>query len=234
MQWIERGGLMAAVSRVPAGEFGEEALHESLNDLAWLERVARAHETVLERAGEERTIVPLRLCTIFAAVANVERMLEADRPTLTAALERLQGRQEWAVKLLVDPEMLEAACSADDADDDHELGRGLPARAQGGAGASRGRGPAGSGTRGERPCPASGLGRRRGRESAAESRAVRARRRDAAQRRIPRGDAPEPDELRALATELQERHEDVGARIEVTGPLPPFNFVSRPDPDSAA
>ena len=61
---------------VPAAEFGEEVLPESLNDLAWLERVARAHETVLERAGErDRPIVPLRLCTIFVDAAGVRRML---------------------------------------------------------------------------------------------------------------------------------------------------------------
>ena len=40
----------ALVSRVPLAEFGAEPLRENLNDLAWLERVARAHEEVLERA----------------------------------------------------------------------------------------------------------------------------------------------------------------------------------------
>ena len=233
VEWIERGGLMAAVSRVPAAEFGEEALRESLNDLAWLERVARAHESVLERAGERRTIVPLRLCTIFAAVANVESMLEADRPTLTATLERLQDRQEWAVKLLVDPEKLEAVCGDDDPTTITSSGAAylLGRRAER-----------------ERRAAADQLGR-----ELAEN--VHARLQDWAvdavvnppQSRELSGHVGEmllngaylvetarADELRALATELQERHEDVGARIEVTGPLPPFNFVSRPDPDSGA
>ena len=36
----------------PLAEFGAEPLRRNLNDLGWLERVARAHEAVLERAAE--------------------------------------------------------------------------------------------------------------------------------------------------------------------------------------
>jgi hypothetical protein len=230
VEWIERGGLAAAVSRVPAGEYGEEALHESLNDLEWLERVARVHETVLERAGERTTIVPLRLCTIFADVSGVQHMLEANRQSLTAALERLAGRQEWAVKLLVDPERLEAACGPGDATT-----------------------TAGSGTtyllgrkaERERRAAAERLGR-----ELAEN--VHARLQDWAidavvnppQSRELSGHVGEmllngaylvesarAEELRALATELEERHAGVDARLEVTGPLPPFNFVPPPERD---
>src|SRR5688572_10931339 len=52
LERVEHKQLAAIVSRVPAEEYGEAALHDSLNDLAWLERVARAHEAVLERIGE--------------------------------------------------------------------------------------------------------------------------------------------------------------------------------------
>jgi Gas vesicle synthesis protein GvpL/GvpF len=33
------------------------------------------------------------------------------------------------------------------------------------------------------------------------------------------------DELRSLVAELEERHRQLGARIELTGPWPPFDFV---------
>ena len=228
VEWIERGGLVAAVSPVPSGEYGEEALHESLNDLEWLARVARAHETVLERAGERTTIVPLRLCTIFADVAGVQHMLEANRQSLTAALERLAGRQEWAVKLLVDPQTLEAACGPGDATTSPGSGTTYLL----GRKAER-----------ERRAAAERLGR-----ELAED--VHARLQDWAidavvnppQGRELSGHAGEmllngaylvetgrADELKALATELEERHAGVDARIEVTGPLPPFNFVPPPE-----
>ena len=63
---VEADGLAVLVSRVPLAEFGEDALRRNLNDLDWLERVAREHETVLEKALAGGTIVPLRICTIFS------------------------------------------------------------------------------------------------------------------------------------------------------------------------
>jgi gas vesicle protein GvpL/GvpF len=33
------------------------------------------------------------------------------------------------------------------------------------------------------------------------------------------------DELRDLVSDLELRHEHLGARIELTGPWPPYNFV---------
>jgi hypothetical protein len=232
VEWIEHAGLTAAVSRVSAQEFGEDVLPDSLNDLAWLERVARAHEAVLERVGEETTIVPLRLCTIFADADGVRRMVEDHKPMLLRALARLRGRQEWAVKLLVDRDKLEAACTVDAETES-----------------------AGSGT-------AYLLGRRaeRERREAADRLArelaedVHARIQDFAidavvnppQRRELSGHVGEmllngaylvertaAGELSELAAQLEQRHEAVGARIEVTGPLPPFNFASLAEGDRA-
>jgi hypothetical protein len=230
VEWIEHAGLVAAVSRVSAHEFGEDVLPDSLNDLAWLERVARAHEAVLERVGDETTIVPLRLCTIFADADGVRRMVDDNKPMLLRALTRLKGRQEWAVKLLVDRGKLEAASGVDEETES-----------------------AGSGT-------AYLLGRRaeRERREAADRLArelaedVHARIQDFAidavvnppQRRELSGHVGEmllngaylvertaAGELSELAAQLEQRHEAVGARIEVTGPLPPFNFASLAEGD---
>ena len=106
---ITHGGLAAFASLVPLAEFGEEPLRENLNQLNWLERVARAHEAVLERALDAGAIVPLRLCTIYTDEAGIRTMLESEREQLTATLDRLDGRQEWGVKLLLDREALARA-----------------------------------------------------------------------------------------------------------------------------
>ena len=103
---IEAAGLTALVSRVPRAEFGEQPLRRNLNDLTWLERVARAHESVLERTLEESTIVPLRLCTLYESDEGVRDMLTREAPALLGALELLAGREEWSVKVLVDPARL--------------------------------------------------------------------------------------------------------------------------------
>jgi hypothetical protein len=99
---IEEGDLTALVSEVPLAEFDEDTLRENLNDVAWLEEKARAHEAVLEAALGRSAVVPLRLCTVFAGEAQVRAMLAREHDVLADALERLHGRAEWGVKAYAD------------------------------------------------------------------------------------------------------------------------------------
>lgn len=39
-------------------------------------------------------------------------------------------------------------------------------------------------------------------------------------------DADRIDDLRGLASELQDRHRELGVRLDLTGPWPPYNFAS--------
>jgi gas vesicle protein GvpL/GvpF len=225
---VEAAGLAALTGRVPASEFAAEPLRRNLNDLAWLERVARAHEEVLDRALRATTIVPLRMCTLYEGKDGVRRMLERERDTLVHALELLAGRQEWGVKLLVDTQKL-ADEASDDVEDDSTP------RSEGGAYLLRRR------------------MERQVREAAdvlavEVGEQVHARLQDWAidavslppQNRDLSGhegemllngaylvEADRVEGLRALASELEQRHRSIGARIELTGPWPPYNFVPR-------
>jgi hypothetical protein len=90
-------------------EFGADALRRNLEDLAWLERTARAHQAVLDRVREAASPVPLRLFTIYADDDRVRAMLEDERDVLLHALDRVRDRDEWSVKVLADRDALEAA-----------------------------------------------------------------------------------------------------------------------------
>lgn len=222
-------GLAALISRVPATEFAAEPLTRNLNDLTWLERVARSHEAVLDAALAQGTIVPLRMCTLFEGEAGVREMLERQREALTEALAALEGRLEWAVKVLVDRHRLMEAARPED--------RGIAERAPSGDGGAY-------------------LQRRRGERSAREAagrlaaetaQQIHARLQDwtiDARTRPPQNrelsghegemvlnaaylvERERTDELRQLVTELEEHHRELGARIELTGPWPPYNFVA--------
>jgi hypothetical protein len=235
---VDAGDLTALVSRVPLSEFGEEPLRRNLNDLDWLERVARGHEAVLERTLHGATIVPLRLCTIFENEQGVRRMLDEQRLAFTAALEVLRGHQEWGVKLLADREALEAAARARSPEAD-ALADELDTHSAGGAYMLRRR------------------LERRVREAADELAVgvaddVHARLQAAAsdavlnppQNRDLSGhegemllngaylvETPKLGRLRELVDELQDRHRGLGVRLELTGPWPPYNFIPR---DAAA
>jgi hypothetical protein len=217
---------------VPLAEFGAAPLRENLNDLAWLERVARAHEGVLDAALGQSTIVPLRLCTIYESQQSVREMLDREHDSLAQALEALTGRQEWGVKLIVDEDRLAEEArsrSTEAATLQDELG----ARTGGGAYMLR--------RRLERHV-----------REAVDAIGAELAEQLHAQLQDWAGDAvvlpPQNPELsghegrmllnaaylvdaervtglRELVADLEERHRALGARIELTGPWPPYNFV---------
>jgi hypothetical protein len=99
---VRGAGAAAVVSVVPLDQFGEDALKRNLNDIEWLEAVARAHEDVLEAALGSGPIVPMRICTIFRGEEQVRRMLADGESAFSEALDRLDGRAEWGVKVIAD------------------------------------------------------------------------------------------------------------------------------------
>ncbi|HKN93456.1 MAG TPA: GvpL/GvpF family gas vesicle protein [Thermoleophilaceae bacterium] len=232
VQAVEAGGLVALVSRVPRAEFGEAPLRQNLNDLDWLERVARAHEAVLDAALEQSTIVPLRLCTLYESEEGVRQMLEHEAAALREAIDLLRGRQEWSVKVIVDPDRLSAEAHARSEQAqafEHEL------EGVGGGGAYMLR------RRLERHLreASESLARELAHDvhGRLEERALDAVTR-APQNRELSGhegemilnaaylvDAERVNELRDLVAQLEAQHETLGARIELSGPWPPYNFV---------
>ncbi|MGH2870048.1 MAG: GvpL/GvpF family gas vesicle protein [Solirubrobacteraceae bacterium] len=91
--------LEAVVSRVPLAEFDEQRLREHLGDIAWVERIARRHEEVLEAAAARRTVIPMRLCSIYRDASGVSEMLQRESEVMHDALRLLHARSEWGVKV---------------------------------------------------------------------------------------------------------------------------------------
>ena len=229
---VRAGDLAVLVSRVPLDEFGADPLRSNLNDLEWLERVARAHESVLEQALDRTTFVPLRLCTIYESEDSVRAMLDRERKAFSDALRHLAGRQEWAVKLLVDDDKLRAAARTL-SDDVARLEGEADEHTEGGAYMLRRRID------------------RHVRERAATlatdtAEEVHARLQAIAIDAVTR--PPQNPELsghegemllngaylvesdrvtglRDLVTELERDYAALGARLELSGPWPPYNFV---------
>jgi hypothetical protein len=95
---VQHGGLCAVVSDVDLDEFGDEGLREHLEDLAWLEEVARTHDAVVAAAASVAPTAPLRLATICLSDDRVRERLDAWHDPLLRALGRIEGRKEWSVK----------------------------------------------------------------------------------------------------------------------------------------
>ncbi|MFG2138284.1 GvpL/GvpF family gas vesicle protein [Streptomyces sp. NPDC048650] len=99
----EHGGeVVAAVSPVPAQDFQEAALKAHLEDLDWLESVARAHHGVIEALAARTTVLPLRLATVYLDDDRVRSMLDARREAFAERLAELAAHEEWGVKIYVE------------------------------------------------------------------------------------------------------------------------------------
>lgn len=99
LEVVTSGDLQAVVCDVDLAEFGEDALTENLENLEWLEHVARTHNEVVLRVGAAATVAPARLVTICANDASVRTRIDEQRLPLTEALDRVQGRSELSVKI---------------------------------------------------------------------------------------------------------------------------------------
>ena len=92
------GDLTAVVSDVDLAEFGPAALQRNLEDLDWLETVARAHHGVIEAAARLFPLLPMRLAAVYTSEAIMAAGLREHAAAFEAALRRLRGRTEWGVK----------------------------------------------------------------------------------------------------------------------------------------
>ncbi|MBU0703235.1 MAG: GvpL/GvpF family gas vesicle protein [Chloroflexi bacterium] len=98
--------IQAIVSKVSLREFGQKALEANLNDMEWLETKVYAHQSVLETTLASHTLIPLRFCTIYKSESRVQEILARHYDDFVDALARLEGKQEWGVKVYCDGETL--------------------------------------------------------------------------------------------------------------------------------
>jgi non-ribosomal peptide synthetase component F len=101
--------LAAVVSEVDLEEFGEEGLRRNLEDLAWLEMVATAHDRVTRHLAEQAATAPLRLATVFLGEESLRAQLGHWHERATRTLDRIEGREEWSVKAYADPAAVTAS-----------------------------------------------------------------------------------------------------------------------------
>ncbi|RNG18581.1 GvpL/GvpF family gas vesicle protein [Streptomyces botrytidirepellens] len=96
-------GLAVLAGSVPAADFDEGPLRERLEDLTWLEGVARAHQQVVDTAGADTCVIPVRMATVCRGEEGLRRLLASGRDRFATALDRLEGRVEWGVKVYAAP-----------------------------------------------------------------------------------------------------------------------------------
>lgn len=218
---IDHRGLRAAVSQVSLEEFGEAALRRNLEDLRWLERTSRGHAAVLDRLMASGSVVPVRLCTIFTDESSVRDLLDQEREAFLDVLAHLRGQGEWSTKVLLNPDR-DAAAPASRAGgspgrsylsqkvQNQKLRADHWAKIESAVGQLH--------TRLDEMATASTL-------LPAQNRQLSGRPGDMILNAAYLVDFARADSFAAAAKEFGERHHELGLRVELTGPWPPYNFV---------
>ena len=99
------------VSDAPLAAYSAEAVNARLSDLDWVGERAMEHERVIEHFAARGTVVPMKLFTLFSSDARAVADVKARRD-LKHLLATLAGREEWGVRVSVDPVRLRTAAAA--------------------------------------------------------------------------------------------------------------------------
>jgi hypothetical protein len=96
---VGQGAVVALVSTVSLAEFELSTLEQRLQDRNWLEMLAIGHQRVLTSLLEHYTLLPLKLCTLYTDERRIEALLATGLARFSAELDRLEGSNEWGLKL---------------------------------------------------------------------------------------------------------------------------------------
>jgi hypothetical protein len=99
---LECGGLICWISRVPEADFARD-LAKNMQDLDWLAAVTTRHQEAVAAIARAADILPARFGLEFSNDLSLRSHIETRRAALKADFQRLQGRQEWGVKVFALP-----------------------------------------------------------------------------------------------------------------------------------
>jgi Gas vesicle synthesis protein GvpL/GvpF len=208
--------VWAVVSDAPLERFTGEQLQQEMQDVEAISRHAVAHDAVIEFFFRSTPVIPLKLFTLFSSDEKVYAHVRAELTALKRMFAALRGLEEWGVRIIAGEVEAESARSLDSGRDYLQVKKRLnaqtiaPPRATLRAidTALRSLGRVASKMRTE-TLPTPGRGRP---YAAGASFLVAAKRRPAWKKHAA-----------ALASELAGE----GHRLEMSGPWPPYHFVSK-------
>ncbi|HUO85317.1 MAG TPA: GvpL/GvpF family gas vesicle protein [Thermoanaerobaculia bacterium] len=106
---VEEGDLTALASPVEPAQFSQEEIDRRGGDLEWVGAIGWRHQGLVARLAETMTLIPLRAFTMFRSTDGLREMIRERQDTLHATLDRIEGREEWTVRIDLDPEQWQQA-----------------------------------------------------------------------------------------------------------------------------
>lgn len=92
------GDVAVVFSRVDLDEWQGAAIQAKLEDTEWLIPRVLAHEEVIEAQLAGGPVLPVRFGAVFSSPAVLAEFVGARQSEISDFLDRMAGREEWAVK----------------------------------------------------------------------------------------------------------------------------------------
>ena len=102
---VTSGDLAAFITPVDDVDFSQGVIDARAKDVEWLGAIGYRHQSVMNGLMHGGTIIPLRAFTLFASADSLRRHLESERARLEKLLDRLDGKQEWTLRIEFDPQL---------------------------------------------------------------------------------------------------------------------------------
>jgi len=101
VQWVLQN-VAAVFCTVDLEEWMGRSSEENLQDLTWVGPRACVHEKVVEQIMASSPVLPARFATLFSSLDNLAQLVVSHYSVISAFLDSVVGKEEWAVKMLLD------------------------------------------------------------------------------------------------------------------------------------
>src|SRR5947209_14861216 len=102
---VTAGDLAAFVTPVDDVDFSQGVIDARAKDVEWLGAIGYRHQSVMNALMHGGTIIPLRAFTLFASDESLRRHLDNESARFSKLLDRLDGKQEWTLRIEFDPQL---------------------------------------------------------------------------------------------------------------------------------
>lgn len=94
--------IAAVTSAVSLEDFSGPSAESRMQELSWMGPRACRHEEVIEEVMRRSPVLPARFGTIFFSLERLKRLLKVHYVAILQFLDRVAGKEEWAVKAFLD------------------------------------------------------------------------------------------------------------------------------------
>jgi hypothetical protein len=101
---VKSDHLCAFYTAVDAAEFSQPVIDARSKDVEWLGAIGYRHQAVMTALMRGGTVIPLRAFTLFANETSLRNHLREEGTTFARILDRLEGKQEWTLRIEFRPE----------------------------------------------------------------------------------------------------------------------------------